>query len=43
MARNIMSNGEPLVLKDLNVWYTKGKPVLEMYKNLSAIEEKIKN
>lgn len=29
MTRNIMGNGELLVLKNLNVWYTKGKPVLE--------------
>ena len=26
-----MGNGELLVLKDLNVWYTKGKPVLEHF------------
>ena len=26
-----MGNGELLVLKDLNVWYTKGKPVLEKF------------
>ena len=31
MIKNTMGNGELLVLKDLNVWYTKGKPVLEQF------------
>ncbi len=31
MGSNTMSGGELLVLKDLNVWYTKGKPVLEKF------------
>lgn len=31
MTNNTMGNGELLVLKDLNVWYTKGKPVLEHF------------
>lgn len=31
MARDMMDNGELLVLKNLNVWYTKGKPVLEKF------------
>ena len=29
MNDNTMSNGELLVLKNLNIWYTKGRPVLE--------------
>lgn len=31
MTSNTMGNGELLVLKDLNVWYAKGKPVLEKF------------
>lgn len=31
MTSNTMGNGELLVLKDLYVWYTKGKPVLEKF------------
>lgn len=31
MTDNIKGNGELLVLKNLNVWYTKGKPVLEKF------------
>lgn len=31
MKDNIMGNGELLVLKDLDVWYTKDKPVLEQF------------
>ena len=31
MTRNIMGSGGLLVLKDLNVWYIKGKPVLERF------------
>lgn len=31
MTGKIMGNGELLVLKNLNVWYTKGKPVLEQF------------
>ena len=31
MKDNTMGNGELLVLKDLNVWYTKGRPVLEHF------------
>ncbi len=31
MGSNTMSGGELLVLKDLNVWYTKGEPVLEKF------------
>ncbi len=31
MGSNTMGGGELLVLKDLNVWYTKGKPVLEKF------------
>ncbi len=31
MNKNTMDNGEFLVLKNLNVWYTKGKPVLENF------------
>ena len=31
MTNNTMGNGELLVLKDLNVWYTKDKPVLEHF------------
>lgn len=31
MTRNTMDNGELLVLKNLNVWYTKGRPVLEQF------------
>ena len=31
MTDNMISNGELLVLKNLNVWYTKGKPVLEKF------------
>lgn len=29
MIDNAIGNGKLLVLKDLNVWYTKGRPVLE--------------
>ena len=31
MISNTMGNGELFVLKDLNVWYAKGKPVLEKF------------
>lgn len=31
MTRNTMDNGRLLVLKNLNVWYTKGRPVLEKF------------
>lgn len=31
MTRNTMGNRELLVLKNLNAWYTKGKPVLEHF------------
>lgn len=31
MTGNIMGSGRLLVLKDLNVWYIKGKPVLERF------------
>lgn len=31
MTRNTMDNRELLVLKDLNVWYTKSKPVLKHF------------
>ena len=31
MIRNTMGNGELLVLKNLNVWYTKGRSVLENF------------
>lgn len=31
MTSNIKSNGDLLTLKDLNVWYAKGKPVLEHF------------
>ncbi len=31
MKDSAMGNGKLLVLKDLNVWYTKGKPVLEKF------------
>ena len=31
MTDNTMGNGGLLVLKDLNVWYTKGRPVLEKF------------
>ena len=31
MTGNIMGSGRLLVLKDLNVWYIKGKPVLEHF------------
>ena len=31
MTRNTMDNGELLVLKNLNVWYTKGRSVLEQF------------
>ena len=31
MTRNTMGNGELLVLKNLSVWYTKGRPVLEKF------------
>lgn len=31
MTSNTMGNGELFVLKDLNVWYAKGKPVLEKF------------
>ena len=31
MTGNIMGSRGLLVLKDLNVWYTKGKPVLERF------------
>ena len=31
MTSNTMGNRELLVLKDLNVWYTRGKPVLEKF------------
>ncbi|MBD5536588.1 MAG: ABC transporter ATP-binding protein [Lachnospiraceae bacterium] len=31
MTNNMIGNGELLVLKNLSVWYTKGKPVLEKF------------
>lgn len=31
MTRNTMDNGRLLVLKNLNVWYTKGRPILEKF------------
>ena len=31
MASNTMGNRELLVLKNLNVWYAKGRPVLEKF------------
>ena len=37
MTNNTMGNGELLVLKDLNVWYTKGKPVLEHFSSESCL------